>query len=311
MANSETEARIRRLHARAAAVEHRVDNLGDRTGRLVQNLAGFTQVGATFGSCVSIIKGRISGFDSLNSPVPGSTVQILGGTSGIDYGTYAAPTGDFEIPISTDASDISINLIVTGPSPWFVPSNPYFFNMGSARCGVGTYGYSSPSGPVLPGKAAAGYKQMTNPVQAGGWVEFDSVFPLAETLNYSHSLFGTGTMVSAGGGIHYGPCVDYSFPSFTYSGSPTSCAAVSSPVKVCLYHEGHFTLAYVSGGLSSCPVASTCATVFSFGLGHMPVVILSKQYTDGTVKFDWTYKVPAGTNAWHGHSDQTLRIWEP
>jgi hypothetical protein len=309
---SETEARIRRLHARIAGAEQRVDGLDDRTGRLVQNLAGFNQVGATFGGCETTIKGRISGFDSTFSPLEDSTVQFTGSTTGTDYGTYAVPTGDFEIPLSVEFADSQLQLRVAGPAPWFAPSAPYAINL-FPRCGVGTYGVSGLGNTFQSGWNAASYKLMTNPSQSGGWVEFDSQYPLSYTLNYDHSLWGTGTIATGGQGIHLGPCVDYAFPGFTYPGSPTSCAAVGTALTVNLYHQGQFVLGSRHGGLGICPVAGFCGDGLGFQLAFVNVVNVSKQYTNAPLglKYDWTFKIAADTNAWHGHSDQFLRIWEP
>jgi hypothetical protein len=237
MATSETEARIRRLHARLGQAEHRTETLAGRTGRLSQNLVGFNQVGADFGGCTTTITGKVIGGDAAAAGLAGATLDVTGHVSGIAYGTFALAAGTYAIDLSLDPADTSLDLVATGPGARFATNTA--LNQPVTRCDANALA-------DIQATPATGYHYMTG-VQA-------CQYPLKGVLSYSDSSIGTGT--ATWDGTRWTDC------KVAASRAAGACAAgVNAAVFLNFNTNGTASGSFAAATSGGCPTASTCATV--------------------------------------------------
>lgn len=111
------EARLRRLGGRVGGLEQDVRVLRDRYGKIAQDLAALGGGVGSSNTCVTTVEGRVIGCLLTPTPLPGSTIQIVGHTTGFDYGTYALATGEFSLGLYLMDDDGGLDISVWGPDP--------------------------------------------------------------------------------------------------------------------------------------------------------------------------------------------------
>jgi hypothetical protein len=289
MSFSEAEARIRRLSARLGDAERRAAAAADRTLRTRQDAAGFNQK-TLADRCLTTLNGRIIG--GLASPLPGSSLRVVGHTTGADYGTYPAPAGTYSIPLSIPATELSLDLTAYGPAGARFDPAGTTVNRAYSRCVVNAI-------PALRAPAAAGYTYLLGAAPDG------CAYPIANTLNWSDSLHGSGVATLGGFGWNSG-CVTIS--SFAFATCP---ARATTPVffimrdnlTASIFYWGPFTT-------NSCPIDASCPTTsgFQFESPHPIAQIVARTCPDDVAKFDCTWA--ANDQAFHNSAAHTIRFWE-
>lgn len=286
MSLSVAEERIRRLMTRLAANEHRTRVVEDRILRARQDLAGFYQVGAGRG-CTTTIEGKIVGGDNV-LPLPGSTIQVTGHASAIDYGTFLSVDGTYSIAIILDASDASLDLVITGPGPRFTAKPPVTVSV--MKCDINPLAN-------IRAQPATGYYYLSGPETCP--------YPIGETLNYVHSLHGSGTMIFTSSPSWLTPCLDVT------SFAAGSCASVNTILRIVMLQTMNLIFGYHNTSGLPCPTAAVCPTGTTAN-GNLTATITAKQCPSLTDNFDITYTIAGGTEPWfHGPADQTFRLFEP
>jgi len=277
MSMGETEARIRRLHARLGQAEARTESLTDRSGRLEQNLAGFFQVGADFGGCTTTITGKIIGGDAAAAPLAGSTLTITGVGTGIAYGTFVLSSGTYSIGLSLDPADTTLALVATGPGARFTTGTPV--NRGVTLCATNALAN-------VQATPAAGYHYFTGAAACQ--------YPVKNTLSWTESaLFGAGTLTWAAGA--------WSFLCQNHTSVPGGLCGISVTAGIYLgFDDGVITnLTYPTAGPgNNCPAASLCPSA-GFAIGSWNygfTVTRSITCPDNVTLFAVTFSgtVPAG-----------------
>lgn len=199
------EQRIIRLERIGVDLERRTSNVLAKLGRVGQQLQGVRSGG--FGLCSTTISGSVIGGDG-GTVLPNSQVQIVGHTSGTDYGTVAAAAGTFSATLTLDPADTSVDLHVTGSG--------IRFTTGPAITRSITQCASNPLGS-LQATPAAGYAYLTGSIRC--------LLPIATTLNWSITYIGSGTL-TFGNSV----CVSPITSQATGGGSP--CPSVNTAVLV-------------------------------------------------------------------------------
>lgn len=211
------ESRIRELERRYETMGDDLRTLRRQTTAVREGVRDYWIDGIGRGStatvpCLTRLKGQISGCLSSGATIlPNSTLQVRGTQTLTDYGTYTLPGGDFDFNIDVEpGGDTSFDFAIgSSGSRWAAPSLAGPVSVGFTRCGtVNTGGRATP---------ASGY------ACAGGLCNF----PLATTLSFTDSRFGSGSLTFAsgtwsgsGGGSSYGLGASSGILSVTHTGSP-------------------------------------------------------------------------------------------
>lgn len=312
MPMSDAEARIRRLGSRLRDAEGRAGSIEARAGRLAQDLAGFNQVGADFGGRTTTLNGKITGgFTFTPVPMPDCSLRVVGHATGIDYGTYAVPTGEYSLYLKVVQADTTLDLYPRGPA-----SSPRF-------AGAPAFAYPKPINfqdvnaiPAIIPPAAPGYGYLTDNPSAGG---FACQYPIG-VLTWTESSFGTGTasvanVDAAGVGLGAGNFVEWRGTCFTVSTFAASgCPArANSPVAMSMLYSGHAKTSYrrVSSG-DGCPALANCSVTLDGLFTAPPGDITSKTCpaVDLSTKFDCTWFTAVATGQFHNFGSRTVRFYE-
>lgn len=297
------ERRVATLERLVLPLPRRVDNLLAKLGTTEQKIQG-ARAGRSV--CVTTITGKIVGGLTITStPMPDTSLQVKGGVTGLDYGTYPVTTGVYSIDLfGVDPADTSLDLYPFGPvSPRFNGATPLAFNQAVTRC------TSNPMAAVIP-PCAPGYAYLLESSAGTGACQY----PLG-ALNCTDSRFGTMTSTLGGAGP-YGigsptwltPC--FVATSFTFG----VCLSVSTAVRMSLVSALNVDLNY-QGNSSGCPVPNTCGPptpVFNRIVGIPGAFISSKTSQpafDLSAKFDYSWSL---TNPlFHNNLPRTVRWYEP
>lgn len=310
MAMSETEARIRRLHARLAQVEHRTETLAGRTGRLDQNLVGFYQVGANFGGRPTTLEGRIvGGLTTTLTPMPDTTLRVVGATTSTDYGTYPVPTGIYSLALGIDPTDTSVNLYPTGPvSPRFAGATPFTWTRSISVGNVNTLAAVIPS--AAPGygymfESTMGARGCLYPVGALDWD--DSRFGIGSSTTLGQDAFGFSSIA-----IQQSAC----FVTSSFADPAGSC--VARPSTAAVLQLDNFARTFIQFKTSSpglnCPAAlASCVGFFSDRSIQIPASFFTA-FTPPSFDLATKYSLTFGglTNQlFHNSLPRTIRWYEP
>lgn len=283
---SDLQSNLAEFIRRLGVDDDRLDQLERRTTALGQGIRNLWTDGTGKGSmCVTTISGTILGGHT-TTPLPGATIQVTGYDSGISYGTFTATDGTYSLALILDATDTALSLVVTGPGPRFTAKAPVI--VGVTKCAVN----SLSSIQAVP---ATGYYYLAGANACP--------FPIGATLNYDHSLHGTGTMVFSATPAWITPCLDVT------SFAAGSCVSVNTVFR--LLFQQAMTLVFAYRTTLVCPIAAACPTGTTAN-GSLPATITAKQCPSLTDKFDITYTIAGGTEPlFHGPADQTFRLYEP
>jgi hypothetical protein len=291
MPSSEAEARIRRLMARLQQAENRTRSVEDQIFRTRQNLAGFYQIGVN-SRCTTTITGKVVGGDAAATGLAGSTLHVVGHTSGEDYGTFSLPAGTYSLDLQLDPTDTSLDLTATGPGVRFTTGSVITRSIPS-QC-------ASNALANIQATPATGYHYLTGSLACQ--------YPIKNTLTAQElQIFGTGVINWVG---------SWSFLCAPVTSQPgTGCgSAVATAVVLFFADSVSPVLQYPKASLTACPVAATCPSPSGPTVGSMlGAVTLTPAITcpDNSTLFQvvFTGTIPAG-NLFYPPGPITVKFFE-
>lgn len=274
MSFSEAEARIRRLASRLKQAEYRVGVAQDQIMRTRQGIAGFLQISlAGPQGCTTTITGDIFGGNA--APIPGAMLQVIGGVSAIDYGTFLVSTGSYSIGLTLDVADTSLDLITTGPGSRFGTASPV--NRAITQCTTNALAF-------LPTVPATGHHFFTS---AGA-----CAYPVRDSISFTGSL-GSGVMTYSA--ISNASTFDQTWITLSTGPCPTS---VSTILRVALATSSGMQSFFPSTGF--CPRASATLTppfLDHLAVGTIPATSATSRTCPGISNdFTITFGGTAGAN---------------
>lgn len=241
-------------------------------------------------ACVTVIAGKVIGDPTIDSPLMGSTIQVIGHVTSTDYGTTTlAASGTYAMTIDLTPSDTQVDVYVTGPGARF-------------QTGVTTRFVTAGRVNVVPpisATPATGYAYLQ-----GGTAGCQ--FPVKASLTMVDSVHGTST---------FDWTSVFSLCRVLTTFNAGSCGVRNTPVDFVFGTTTMWLRLDWSREIAGCVVVSSCPnprSPFQQSVNIPNTLITSKTCPDaGSTLFDCTWTIPANAiPLFYGPSVQTIHIYE-